>query len=258
LIAPLFSDCSQVVGCTGEIRFGGLDNIPEAPVAIRDRHAFSRRPQSLLVRALGSSLGKLPGSLTPSGQRCKPDRGDSLTAEIEWLRGGVMACRLSALENDCFSQDLFALSEIGCGHGEDTLLSRRLLSQGKLLMVFDAVFDHPNADVPKAYCTKAFKMGWGISYSRRLLNDNYRWPKPPTIQDRLALWKSYVGNSALCILRAIGSCKVHRFAFAQGYLMGALQGIVRPPRHFRLTPHIDWQLDAEVAVSHRTSIRNRA
>ncbi|MBE0542928.1 MAG: glycosyltransferase family 2 protein [Verrucomicrobia bacterium] len=254
LIAPMLSSSSTVVGCTGEIRFGDLGNIGEGQQSVRDRHDFSQKPGSRVVKLFGSSRGLQPGALTASGHRCPVERTADTQAVVQWLRGGVMAYRMSALGEDCFTKALFALSEIGCGHGEDTLLSRRVASRGRLLMVFNAVFQHPNADAPKAYATKAYRMAWGSAYSRRLLNDNYRWPDSPRTPDRLALWKSYVGNTLLNVFRAVRSPKAHRFAYAWGYLCGALKGVFLPPTHQRLTPHIDWQKDAEAALSQRKDL----
>ena len=165
-----------------------------------------------------------------------------------------MACRMDSLTENCFSEDLFALSEVGFGHGEDTLLSRRLASKGRLLFVSGARFLHPCADPPKAYATWAGKMGCGAGYSRRLLNDNHRWPDAPTLADRFALWKSYTGNTVLNVFRALRSPKAHRFSYAWGYFCGAFKGVFLPPSHQRLTPQIDWQKDAEIALSQRVDI----
>ena len=249
LIAPMLSSSSEVVGCTGEIRFGDLQKIGEEELSVRDRHEFSQKPRPSLVKLFGSSRGLHPGELTASGHRCPPDRSAGLQVPVHWLRGGVMAYRMSALDEDCFSTTLFAIYETRCGRGEDTLLSRRVASRGRLVMVFDAVFEHPNMDAPKAYATKAFRMGEATAYSRRLLNDNYRWPAAPTLADRLALWKSYAGNTMLDVFRALRSPKAHRFVYAWGYFCGAFKGVFLPPSHKRLTPHIDWQNDAAAALS---------
>jgi hypothetical protein len=152
---------------------------------------------------------------------------------------------MDALSEDCFSHDLFALSEIGYGHGEDTLLSLRLAAKGELAFVHSAEFLHPCADAPKAYTTRARKMGFGVAYSRRLLNDNYRWPENPKIGDRIALFKSYLGTALLQWSRALRGPKAHRFAYAWGYTLGAVKGIFSPPRATRLMPEVDWTADAD-------------
>ena len=258
LLTPMFSGDSKVVGCTGDIRFGDLGNLEEGQQSLRDRHAFSQKPRSKLVKLFGSSRGLPPGALAASGHRSPPEAAAGSQAPVQWLRGGVMAYRMSALSEDCFSADLFALSEIGCGHGEDTLLSRRIASRGRLLMNFNAVFNHPNADTPKSYATKAFHMAYGTAYSRRLLNDNYRWPGRVRMADRIALLKSYCGTSLLNWLRALTSPRAHRLAYACGYTLGALNGVFLPPRSSRLTPGIDWAADAQRALSASDAVRNAA
>jgi hypothetical protein len=88
-------------------------------------------------------------------------------------------------------------------------------------------------------------MGFGVAYSRRLLNDNYRWPETPRISDRIALLKSYFGTALLEWFRALRTPKAHRFAYAWGYTVGAVKGVFSSPRASRLTPEIDWTRDAE-------------
>ena len=253
LLEPFDNRRDSVVGCTGSILYPE-DRETTADAAVQDRVRFSKSKTPLVVRLFGSSRGMFPGSLTPSGHRCPPAVSDGGTADVQWLRGGVMACRIDSLTEDCFSEELFALSELGYGHGEDTLLSRRLASKGRLLFVSGARFLHPCADTPKAYSTRAGKMGYGNAYSRRLLNDNYRWPAAPTLADRFALRKSYAANTLLNIFRALRSPAPHRLAYAWGYFCGALKGVFLPPSHHRLTPHIDWHKDAEMAIGRQVEI----
>jgi glycosyltransferase involved in cell wall biosynthesis len=248
VLGPLSCEGEHVVGCTGEIEFGKTPG-PFAHGAVLDRHEHAKQGDGLLVRWFGSTRRLPPGSLNPSGHRCPLDSSSEDRVKVEWLRGGVMACRMGALDRDCFSADLFSLSEIGYGHGEDTLLSRRLGAKGELLFVRNARFLHPCADAPKAYATRARKMGFGTAYSRRLLNDNYRWPAPPHLADRMALLRSYAGSTLLHASRALRAPKVHRFAFAWGYFLGSIQGTLRPPNQKLLTPNIDWDKDARVALS---------
>jgi glycosyltransferase involved in cell wall biosynthesis len=244
LVAPLVAKAGAVVGCTSRIVYPE-DREGQYGKALADRAAQAKAKQSLLVRWFGNSRKVMPGSLSPVGHRCPPEIGSSGRVRVRWLRGGVMACRMDALSEDCFSRDLFALSEIGYGHGEDTLLSLRLAAKGELAFVHSAEFLHPCADAPKAYATRARKMGFGVAYSRRLLNDNYRWPKNPEISDRIALFKSYLGTALLQWFRALKAPKAHRFAYAWGYTLGAVKGIFSPPRASRLMPEVDWTADAE-------------
>jgi glycosyltransferase involved in cell wall biosynthesis len=244
LVAPLAEKERGVVGCTSRIVYPE-DREGQYGKALADRAAQAKAKRSLLVRWFGNSRKVMPGSLSPAGHRCPPENGPSRHSRVQWLRGGVMACRMDALSEDCFSQDLFALSEIGYGHGEDTVLSLRLAAKGELAFVHSAEFLHPCADAPKAYATRARKMGFGVAYSRRLLNDNYRWPQNPKISDRLALFKSYLGTALLQWFRALRAPKAHRFAYAWGYTLGAVKGIFSPPRASRLMPEVDWVADAE-------------
>jgi glycosyltransferase involved in cell wall biosynthesis len=244
LVAPLAAKEAGIVGCTSRITYPD-DREGQYGKALADRAAQAKAKPSLLVRWFGNSRRVMPGSLSPAGHRCPPEIGSSGQTRVQWLRGGVMACRMDALSEDCFSHDLFALSEIGYGHGEDTLLSLRLAAKGKLAFVHSAEFLHPCADAPKAYATRARKMGFGVAYSRRLLNDNYRWPEDPGISDRIALFKSYLGTALLQWFRALRAPKAHRFAYAWGYTLGAVKGIFSPPRASRLMPQVDWTADAE-------------
>ena len=247
LLQPLQNEEDTIVGCTGTVLYPE-DRETDAPAAVRDRARLGSSKTTLLVKLLGSSRRQVPGSLSPSGHRCPPVVSDTGTAGVQWLRGGVMACRMAFLKEDCFSEDLFALSELGYGHGEDTLLSRRLAARGKLLFVSGAHFQHPCADTPQAYATRACKMGYGAAYSRRLLNDNFRWPARASLADRVALVKSYLGNSLLGWGRALRSPRLHRFEYAWGYTLGAIKGVLLPPSSARLTPKIDWRKDAESAL----------
>jgi glycosyltransferase involved in cell wall biosynthesis len=244
LVAPLAGNEGGVVGCTARIVYPE-DREGQYGKALADRAVHAKAKPSLLVRWFGSSRKVIPGSLSPSGHRCPPEIGSSKQTRVQWLRGGVMACRMDALSEDCFSHDLFGLAELGYGHGEDTLLSLRLAAKGELVFVQSAAFLHPCADAPKAYATGSRKMGFGVAYSRRLLNDNYRWPEDPRISDRIALLKSYLGTALLQWSRTLKAPKLHRFAYAWGYTSGAVKGIFSPPRAPRLTPGIDWASDAE-------------
>jgi GT2 family glycosyltransferase len=248
LVAPLRFDQDGVVASTGSVLYPN-DRGNRERLVPGDRIHSGESGTPLLVRMLGSARGMAPGSLTPSGHRLPPCPSASGTADIQWLRGGVMAVRMGFLSSDCFSEDLFALAELGYGHGEDTFLSGRLASMGRLRFVSSAEFLHPCSDLPRAYTTKAAKMGFGSAYSRRLLNDNYRWPKAPRLGDRVALWKSYAGTVMIYWLRAIRNPKLHRFAFAWGYSKGAWNGMTRPPKASRLTPRVDWRRDAQEAFN---------
>lgn len=166
-----------------------------------------------------------------------------------------MALRMDALTQDCFCTDLFALTHIGCGLGEDTILSRRLVCQGKLILAFNAHYLHPNDDTPKSYPIKPFRFGYATAYSRRLINDNYRGLAPSHLSDRIALVKSYLGTSLFNWSRAIIAPRLYRFAYAWGYTKGAFRGLVQKPTAKALTPHINWWKDADAALSNLVDIK---
>ena len=160
-----------------------------------------------------------------------------------------MAYRLSALQQDCFSADLFSLNHIRCGKGEDTFLSRRVMRNGKLAYVTNAIFEHPNSDLPKTYPISSMRFGYARAYSRRFLNDHYRMDGRPRFADRLALINSYLGNNLINISQALIHPQRYRFAYAWGYFCGSVRGLLQKPTARNLCPDIDWWKDAEEAVT---------
>lgn len=251
VIAP-FHFHSQVVGVTAWIQKldGPQAGNPEA--VLLERGQGNGKFTSHLVQCFGSHTP--PGGLSPSGHRRVPAKQSNYHA-VEWLFGRVMAYSLSALTQECFSDDPFAMTYIGCGIGlDDTLLSHRVASKGEMLLAYNAIFLHPDNERPVAYPTTAYRFAYGVAYSRRLLNDNYRWPHPPQLSDRLALLRSYLGNIILSWGGALLHPAGHRFAYAWGYTRGAIRGIAQPPSARRLTPHIDWWRDADEALNNAIEI----
>jgi|WetSurMetagenome_2_1015567.scaffolds.fasta_scaffold50409_2 glycosyltransferase involved in cell wall biosynthesis len=250
-IAPLFWN-KNIVGVTGNTSTGDLSKHANSE-ALVDRVKSGRL--SFLVQWFGAARNLPPGSLSPSGHRCAPrDRGMDYES-VEWLQGRVMAYKMAALTEACFSEDLFALDHIRCGLGEDTFLSRRVGTSGKLLMAYCAHFEHPDDDLPKSYPYQAFKFGYATAYSRRLLNDYYRGFAPPLFSDRVALVKSYLGTSMLNWWWALSTPRRHRFAYAGGYTWGALRGLIQKPTAKNLTPNIDWWKDADAAMQNLVILR---
>lgn len=253
VIRPLMED-HQVVGVTALVQTGDpQEKFRDVPI-LRDRGQNLGPVASRIVRLLGSRTP--PGGLTPSGHRRFPESRREY-APVEWLQGRVMAYRLAALTQNSFSADLFALTHIGRGKGEDTHLSHRVAAKGKMLLAFNATFLHPDDALPSAYPIQARRLAYAIAYSRRLLNENYRWPAPPSPRDRLALVRSYVGNVMLNWLRALARPARHRFAYAWGYTLGAARGLIQPPTARRLTPEVDWWQDAEEALGAAVRIGGR-
>ncbi len=200
-----------------------------------------------LLRRCGSSASLAPGKLAASGHRVPAATTPGGYASVTWLCGGVMAYSMQVLSDECFSEDLFAMYERRVGKGEDTHLSSRVAAKGHLLLSGYPAFHHPDTSSPVAYPTAPCKLGFSRAYSRRLLNDNYRWPESTTFADRLALVKSYCGTLLLNWFRALVSPQMDRFAYAWGYTCGAWTGLSQPPTAQRLTPIVNWATDAQAA-----------
>jgi GT2 family glycosyltransferase len=253
LVAPLAWCGRNIVGVTAHIAFprrGKLAGVArEAP--LWDRRGVA--PRALALFGAGRHVS--PGGLTPSGHRKLPRFTKQLYAPVDWLHGGVMAYRRDALTADCFSDDLFALAQLGCGLGEDTVLSRRVAGKGELLYAFCAHAVHPGRHRPRAYATDSFRLGYATAFSRRLINDNYRGLDPPQLTDRIALLKSYVGTGALEWVRAVGSLRRDHFDYSLGYSLGATRGLLRAPSASRVTPNVEWWLDAETAFVRAEHLR---
>ena len=246
LLKPL-QDYDDVAGVGADTSRNTPGKLTSQPVLLMNR-ATPRLFQCVVGR-LGSGRAVSPGGLTPSGQRRFPAVSASGCSEVQWLQGRVMLYRMSAFTQDCFSEDLFALDHIRCDLGEDTFLSRQVGSHGRLLLGFGLGFEHPNADLPACYPIEARRFGYASAYSRRFLNDHYRVSAPPLLADRLALLKSYMGNTFINLWRAAAGGQAYQRAYALGYAQGALRGIFQKPTARRLTPRINWWADAEAALS---------
>ena len=253
LVAPLAWQGRNIVGVTARIAFPRRLKFTAAAGEglLSDRRGIV--PRALARFGAGHHVS--PGGLTPSGHRKLPRFAKQLYAPVDWLHGGVMAYRRDALTADCFSDDLFALAQLGCGLGEDTVLSRRVAGKGELLYAFCARVAHPGRHTPRAYATDSFRLGYATAFSRRLINDNYRGLAPPQLADRLALLKSYAGTAALEGLRAVRSLRRDRFEYSLGYALGAMRGLLRAPQASRVTPNVEWWLDAETALVRAERLR---
>ncbi|MCE5308735.1 MAG: glycosyltransferase [Acidobacteriales bacterium] len=247
ILAPLTWADRKVAGVTAKILMGKASAL-RIYGELTDRKGKTSNWEYCLVRRFGSGRKTPPGGLTPVGDRRMPE-SDEQYARLDWLSGGVMAYRMDALTQECFSDVLFAMAATGCGLGEDTFLSRRASANGELLLANCAIVQHPHDDAPKCYPTDARRYGHAVAYSRRFLNDNYRVLDRPSIADRWALLKSYLGNTALNWVRALAEPRNYRWAYALGYTHGALRGLLRQPSAASLTPGIDWWVDAERAVA---------
>jgi glycosyltransferase involved in cell wall biosynthesis len=256
IIAPVFAANKRIVGVTA------LPVVQKSSSHL-DGVKAQRAPRPLFARWLftwfGSSRGLPPGSLSPSGERIPPRFSEQDYEPVEWLYGRVMAFRMDALTADCFSDALFAAYERHMGKAEDTFLSRRVSFKGEMLIAHCVSgMIHPDADDPRAYPTQALPLGRSIAYSRRLLNDNYRGINTTCFTDRLALFKTYLGNTFVQWLWALITFKRYRWSYAIGYTWGAIQGILLPPQARRLTPHLHWEQETEKAIRAKRILKQSA
>jgi len=238
-------DNPEIVGATAKTITGSLSKFNEEPAIAELR--VKRRPNRM-VDLLGDARKYDPGGYTPVGNRIMPAETIQPISEVHWLQGRVMAYRMDAVTSDCFLEDLFALTHIRCGLGEDSILSRQIGKNGKLVMVNGLTIEHPDDAMPNSYPIKAYSLANATAYSRRFLNDHYRITEPPHLADRVALLKSYLGNNLINFARAVAHPRRHRWAYAWGYLRGSLRGLLQKPTAKNLTPEIDWWLDAEDAL----------
>ena len=242
LVRPLRWDAS-VAGVTAQICYS--DRGAEKASYSRVNWAAGR---------FGRGKRTRPGGLTPTGYRRLPDASGRDYDDVEWLRGGAMAFRMSALLEETFCDDLFALHHIGVGLGEDTVLARRVRPRGRLLLARRVELDHPDSDITRAYPTDAFRYGYAWAYSRRMINDAYRGFAPPRLSDRLELLRTYAGNAAWYAASMLACPSRSRCLAALGYLSGACAGIVAKPDSCRLTPDIDWRADARRSLLAATTV----
>jgi hypothetical protein len=140
--------------------------------------------------------------------------------------------------------------------GEDTFLSHRVSHKGKMLLASEVVLSHPDDALPNSYPIQARNLGYAIAYSRRLLNDYYRGNLPPRLSDRIALLKSYIGHILLSWCRVFMKISSYRHltAYAWGYSLGAIRGLLQRPTAKNLTPEINWRKDAEAALANQVTL----
>jgi hypothetical protein len=251
LVEPFRWSDRNIAGMTARIIFPSKgDSKPAVPGPPEPRTPFSG-----LVERFGAGRHTPPGGLTPSGHRKLPLYTNQRYESVDWLHGAVMAFRRSSLTAEFFSDDLFALAAAGCGLGEDTILSRRAACKGELLFAFCARVRHDGTDESRACPTEEFRLGYATALSRRLINDNYRGLDPPQWQDRRALLTSYAGNMLLSWARAVRRLDSGRVRYACGYTLGALRGLWHRPFAHRITPRVEWWLDAERAMIHAEELQ---
>ncbi len=239
-----------VVGVTAKTSSSDIDRFKNEPALIdRATNSTWRLNNSF------SNRDKKPGGFLPSGNRIPPIFNSEGICQVDWLQGRVMAYRSAAIDQSCFSEDLFALTHIQCGLGEDTFLSRQVSKNGKLVITNTLNIEHPDDALPNSYPIKAYNLAYATAYSRRFLNDHYRITGSTQLTDRFALLNTYLGNNLINIGRALTSPRRHRFAYAWGYLRGSLRGLFQKPTTRNLTPQINWLQDAESALQNAIEIK---
>ncbi len=245
LLAPFGWPNRHIAGVSARLIMGSSASPPRVPT--RD---------SRLVRAFGSARRTPPGDVTPSGHRVWPlDDGADYTP-IRWFYGAIMAFRHAALHRDCFPDAMFALNHVGAGIGiDDTGLTRCALASGELLLANCTEAEHPDLGHSKAMPEEAYALGYARSYSRRYLNDRYRYPSTPQLSDRADLIKSLVYTSAASWLQAVRAPRPETAAYARGFTVGSWQALTRPPNAQHLTPDIDWQADANRAIAQQRVLK---
>ena len=199
----------------------------------------------------GKSIWKTkPGEITPLGDRIEPQNFGEDYTPVHWLRGGVMAYRLSELKPAIYNEDVFSLSYIRCGLGvDDTFLSREVGTKGELLLAFCAHAIHPDVDESKAYPVDAFRLAYARAYSRRFINDHFRVGRHPLLKDRAVLVISLLGNAFLSWIKALKKTTRLNFQYALGYTIGALRAFFQKPTAKALAPGINWRNDAKKSLS---------
>jgi len=217
-------------GVTAEIQVGGGAGDADKPVKI-------------------VSYERYAGDITAGGHRYPlPAKSEGEWTPVRWFRGRVIFLRMDALDASIFSHDLFAMYEKRVGKGEDSVLGLRVSSHGEIAYFHTRGIVHPGFTAPVAYPASGFARGRAIAYSRRLINDNLRYPERPTLRDRVGLLKSYAGTTMLLLMNALVSPSREKFAEAAGFASGSAAGLMVPPWAERLTPGLKWEEEAERAM----------
>jgi glycosyltransferase involved in cell wall biosynthesis len=241
LLRPLNVEDETIIGSTAPIIF------PTNIVDESKRRGLINRFLSKL-KSFSWNNKNTPGSLTATGVRILPaDFSPEGYGRVKWAYGGVMAFKMNKLGEDSFLEDSFALHHIGCGLGEDTLISHIASKKGDILLIRSAEFLHPNADESKAHSREAYKFGYATAYSRRIINDHQH--SDSTFKKRLFLFGSYLSNNILNILLILLTMDAVKIKYETGYFFGSFRGLFKRPTASYLTPEINWWKDAETAIS---------
>lgn len=159
-------------------------------ISLEDGVLWERKRRSLTERILATSLRK-PGALTPGGISVSPsDLPRGSTTAVEWLSGGTMSLRRSALAAIGEMQGLFGLYDLQIGCQEDAVLSSMAarLTGGRLVILAEELAFHPplarairTADAHAGWrkglretLGRAYAMRWLATSRRSLVEDWFR------------------------------------------------------------------------------------
>lgn len=243
LLYPFNEENETLVGTTSSIVYPNDSDLHK-----QNSDRSFRRSLHKIINSLSWKDSIVPGSINSTGVRILPNEfTEEGHGRVKWAYGGVMAYKMRMLGQDSFLADSFALHHIGCGLGEDTLISHIASFKGEILLIKGAQFVHPNADDTKAYPKKAFRFGYATAYSRRLINDHFH--ENAHKKDRKYLVRSYLSNNIINSINFSLSRNSYTFMYALGYKIGSLRGLIQQPSAKNLTPGINWWKDANDALS---------
>ncbi|MEL7655691.1 MAG: glycosyltransferase [Bacillota bacterium] len=252
IIFPLTWEKPVVSSVTGNLIFSSSKINHDEKVTLSDLRG-GLLENNIFAKLLGSKGKVIPGDVSPTGNRVLPATGQKY-ANIRWLSGGSIAFRLSLLDENILSDDIFAMNYLRLGLCEDLVISRRMLERGDLIFATNATFHHPSETSPTAYSSDASRFGYALAYSRRWFNDNYRGLHPPTFGDRVSLLKFFIGSLLVHWFKALVTINRSRIGFAAGFTKGVIEGLLIKPTAKNLTPNIDWWKDAEEALRNVVTI----
>jgi hypothetical protein len=253
ITAPLEWKDKKIVAVTGTLDMGIPKSNDDSLTLTELREGLS--DSSNMVSRFGTSRKYQPGDVTPAGNRIPVIYSGNPYESVKWLRGGAIAIKVNDLSKEILADDIFAMNHLRYGLCEDLIISRRLISSGKIMLAFNAVFKHPSEDPPKAYSSNAYQLAFAIAYSRKWFNDNYRGFNPPKFTDRLALLKNYTAVLLLNTWRTLISFNKQRALFTYGFLRGVIYSFIKKPVSDSLTPEINWWADSEEALSKRVVVQ---
>jgi hypothetical protein len=163
---------------------------------------------------------------------------------------------VAAVTPECFPRELLSVYEKKLGKAEDTVFALRLGSRGKLVYESRSVFLHAHDAPPVAYAASAFRFGRAMTYSRRLINDNCRYPARPGLRDRATLLTSLAAVVGLAVWRGVTGMSKDALSFLAGVAMGAVGAVLNRPRAGDLVPGIDWVHEGEAAMQGLRAIQD--